>query len=62
MTERVGFMEYTLRTNDGKLVKINPIEDVQLYDSPRNPPDTGTTSDLIIYMESAKFQKSFFTF
>ena len=34
--------EYTLRTDDNKIVKINPTEDVQLYDAPRNPPNTGT--------------------
>jgi len=31
-----------LKTPDGKRVKINPPTDICLYESPENPPNTGT--------------------
>ena len=57
-------MEYTLRTDDNKIVTINPTEDVQLYDAPRNPPNTGTeyTRGTDLYAHKARSGKWYFYF
>ena len=36
-------MALILMTPEGKKVAINPKADVEIYDAPRNPPNTGTT-------------------
>ncbi|MBN1892329.1 MAG: hypothetical protein JW780_06060 [Clostridiales bacterium] len=53
---------YTLRTPDGKIVKIDPGEDVRLYDAPHNPPNTGTsyTRGTDLYAHKARSGKWYF--
>lgn len=49
-------MTFTFQTSDGKRVVCNTDTDPQLYDSPHNPPNTGTryTRGTDVYAHTAK--------
>lgn len=51
-----------LMTPEGKRVKIEPVEDVKLYDAPNNPPNTGTayTRGIDLYAHRARSGQWYF--
>lgn len=55
-------MAHILMTPEGKKVMINKKEDVALYESPVNPPNTGTryTSGTDLYAHKARSGKLYF--
>ena len=55
-------MMYVLKTNDGKIVRVNPKTDTCLYSAPTNPPNTGLryTRGSDLYMHIAQSKKRYF--
>lgn len=56
--------KYVLLTEEGKRVVIDPNDDSYLFESPRNPPNTGTvyTRGTDLHVHKARSGKNYFYF